>query len=95
MYEDGDWHGGEGILGDIYLHDVLKGLPVAFVFPTATGWKGVSENIKALPHRMRYFVQKLWFMPSRARVESTLLTLWKKGLLERAAFNPKFYKLKH
>jgi hypothetical protein len=48
MYEDGDWHGADGILGDIYLHDVLNGLPVAFVFPTATGWKGVIENIKAV-----------------------------------------------
>jgi hypothetical protein len=93
---DNEWHGPDGIVGDLYLDVALKGVPGFVMFPAdLSGWAKSKALIRALPYLVRYYFQKMILLPRRARVESTLRDLWKKGLLTRAYFDPKFYRLKH
>jgi hypothetical protein len=94
--ESDEWHGADGIVGDIYIRAALKGLPAYLLHqPITSGWQNIKMHVKATPYLFRYHFQKLVFLPRRSRIESTLRNLWKRGLLTKASFNPKYYRLKH
>jgi hypothetical protein len=95
--DDDDWHGADGILGELYLRATLKGLPAYLMFPppSVIGWQRLKLQVRAVPYRVRHSFRKLVLLPSRQRIDSTLRALWERGLLNRASFEPKFYRLRH
>jgi hypothetical protein len=83
----------EGIHND-YRGQYLKDVPTWVVLPTHRNWRdGLKWRLRTIPYQVRHVWRMKFLMPSQRRVERTILSLWKRGLLIRD-LNPKYYKLK-
>jgi hypothetical protein len=89
-YQREPWHTAEGIHNE-YLGEVVGDVPL---------WVGslpqaeLKWRLRAIPYQFRHFWRRNFFLPSKKRVERTVLHLWKHGLLIRGHDDPKYYRLK-
>jgi hypothetical protein len=95
--EEDEWHSAENVHAEVCLRTALKGVPAFVAFPTMGmhGWQMLKLRIKSVPYQLRDFFQKLLLLPSSHRIDSALRAMWERGLLVKASFNPKYYRLKH
>jgi hypothetical protein len=83
-----------GIHND-YRKQCLKDVPVWVIFPTHTNWRAeLKWRLRTIPYQVRHVWRMNFFMPSLKKVEKTVLSLWKRGLLVRDQSKPQYYKLK-
>ncbi len=92
--ESQQWRTADGIHND-YLKQNLKDVPAWVIFPTHTNWRtGLKWRLRTVPYQARHFWRMMFFMPNEKKVEKTVLSLWKRGLLLRDRAKPKYYRLK-
>jgi hypothetical protein len=84
----------DGIYND-YRGAVIGDIPMWAFFPIhTTKWGGLKWRVRTVPYHLRHWWRLSVFMPSKAKVERTVLHLWKNGLLIRDPINPQHYRLK-
>ncbi len=78
-----------------YRGQYLKDVPMWVVLPMHTDWQGgLRWRFRTLPYQVRHVWRMKFLMPSPKKVERTVLSLWKRGLLIRDQATPEYYKLK-
>src|SRR5258708_28000106 len=85
------WRTAEGIHSD-YIRECLKDVPMWVILPPQP--PGLKWRLRTVPFQVRHVWRMNFFMPSLKKVEKTVLSLWKRGLLLRDQTKPKYYKLK-
>ncbi len=96
MAEEGDWHSPDSIWAEKYLKTVLQGVPFSVAFPPSDlkGWPKFKWRFKWLRFEIRNVWRKWLYLVPEHQIGATMRSLWKRGLLDRASFNPKYYRLK-
>ena len=88
------WRTAEGIHSDCG-REQYKDTPMWVIFPVHTNrWQAFKWRFRTIPYQVRYVWRTNFLMPSLKRVEKTVLSLWKRGLLIRDQAKPKYYSLK-
>jgi hypothetical protein len=89
------WKKPKVIHTDFIANVILKGVPAWVVFPPLGNRKALWKwRFRSIPYQVRYIWRSRFLMPSEAKVERTILNLWKRGLLIRAKDEPEYYRIK-
>jgi hypothetical protein len=92
--KDQKWRKPSGIHND-YRGEVVGDIPMWVFFPIhTTKWGGLKWRVRTIPYHLRHWWRLSTFMPSKRKVEKTVLHLWKRDLLMRDPADPQHYKLK-
>jgi hypothetical protein len=96
MAENGDWTSPHYLWATLYLGEILRDVPFAIAFPAPDlkGWPKVKWRIRSFGIDVRHRWRKSFNLVPERRVVETMRGLWKQGLLQRAAFDGEFYKLR-
>jgi hypothetical protein len=91
-----DWQSAVLIWGDRYFNTVLPGIPLSYYFPSSDlkGWAKAKARLAWKWHSTKIAWRKSYHLPSVGKIGKALFLLWKSGHLQRASFNPKFYRLR-
>ena|SRR2546425_11601616 len=90
-----DWSSPKGLWAEKYFKTV-KGVPMPPVLPPETlpGWAKCKWRFRWFLFQVRHRWRKFFDLAPEGQVANVMRRLWKRGLVERAAFGGEFYRLK-